>query len=550
MNRYITILISFIFISLWSCNESDELESSRSVANGIFATFDDGSGFFNPETPSPYGDTIKFIFTTHFPVESDQPINISKMRLNAYSPVKVEVAQGEIIDLSKVTPVTIIAADGTKTQHVVKGVIRKSAEAQIKSFSLPAANLDGLLIEKNQTVGLVSGGMNLKNMKPKVRISAHATISPDTSLVQDFTKPVTYTVTAENGTQVAYTVKAITPEKMAAGLRPGSGRLLWSKNLIDMGINNIDHMSTSLAISEGNLIVNTRNVPNRYFDRYSGEYIGEMTMGDIFNANLKNFFSTNDDKGNILICNLTTSAGQDFVIYKWKGADDAAPVKLVQWKTDITGGQIGRKMSVKGDLNGDAVIYVGAAKSNNTILRWQVTGGVIKSEVPEKIIYPGVKKWDLYADVAPVGNQSTDKVFLSGNPADFVCTDLATGGVLGQLNLSASGYSYNHSIDFAVFNNSNYLSAINIIDNFSGNAFLYDVTDPSSLATLPASPDYAKFCMLKTETIVTNSNGNKTGDVLLKVSDDGYKMIMYAFVTNGSILAYEFDCIDMEKLMQ
>ncbi len=547
-NKYIAILLSIVFVSLWSCNESDETENTRSVANGIFATFEDGSGFFNPETSSPYGDTIKFVFTTHFPVESDQPIDISKMRLNAYDPVKIEVTQGEIIDLSKINSVTLIAADGTKTQHVVKGVIRKSAEAQIKEFSLPAAKLDGLIIEKSQTVGLVSGGMNLKNLKPKVRISAHATISPDTALVQDFSKPVTYTITAENGTKVAYTVKAITPAKVAAGIRTGSARLLWSKNLAEMGINNADHMSTSIALSQGNLIVNTRNVPNKYFDRFTGEYIGEMTMGDIFNANLKNFFSTNDDKGNILICNLTTSAGQDFFIYKWKGADDVAPVKLVQWKPDITGAQVGRKMSVKGDLNGNAVIYVGAAKSNNTILRWKVEGGVIKSEVPEKIVYPGAKKWDLYGDIVPMGSITSDKVAISSYPADFVCTDLSSGEILGQVNTSGSGYGYNHSVDVTAFNGTPYLAAINVINNLSGNAFLYDITNPSLLSTLPSSPDYSKVCVLKTATIVTNANGNSTGDVLLRVSDDGYKMIMYAMVTNGSVLAYEFDCIDIDNL--
>jgi hypothetical protein len=55
--------------------------------------------------------------------------------------------------------------------------------------------------------------------------------------------------------------------------------------------------------------------------------------------------------------------------------------------------------------------------------------------------------------------------------------------------------------------------------------------------------------MYQTATIPSETNGNSTGDVLLKVSDDGYKMIMYTLVTNGSVVAYEFDCIDIDNLM-
>ena len=548
MNKYIIIILSFFLAAGYSCTESTEEETQRSGANSIYATFEDGSGFFNPETASPYGDTIKFIFSTHFPAESDHVIDITRMSLKAYSPVSVMLPDGsEFVDLTKQTTITVVQTDGTKKQCVVKGVIRKSSEAQIKEFSLPSSNLPGFVIEQSKTVGLVSGGIDLTSQKPKVTLAPHSTISPDTSLVQDFSKPFTYTVTAENGTKAIYTVKPITPQKLASGLRKESGRLLWKKTLPEMGIDGANHMSTSIAISKGNLVVNTRNENNKYFDRFTGKFLGQMTMGDIHLANLKNFFSTNDDAGNILISNLTTAAGQDLFLYKWKGVNDITPEKLVQWKVDIVGSQAGRKVSVKGDLNGDALIYMGASKSNNTIYRWQVKGGVVQSQAPEKIIYPGAKKWDLYADVVPVGTSASDKVYISGYPSDMVCTDLASGEIFGQVNLAAAGYGYNHSIDLATFNKAQYLSAISI-STLSGFSILYDVTNPALLSTLPTSPDYSKVCILKTETMTSLANGNGTGDVLLKVSDDGYKMILYVFVTNGGVAAYEFDCIDVDKL--
>jgi len=548
MNKYIIILFGMLLFI--SCEETAEPEYQRLVADSIYATFEDGSGFFNPETATPYGDKITFVFPTHYPAESNETIDISRMRLKAYSPVTVTPAGNSsgIVDLTKETRVVIHHQDGTEKEYVVAGEVRKSAEAQIKTFDLPGSNLPGLISEQAKVIGLVPGGIALGAQKPKLTFSAHATISPDTSLVQDFSQPVNYTVTAEDGTQVTYSVKPISPARLASGLRKGSGRLLWSRTLTDMGIVNADHMSTSIAVSGKNLIVNTRNINNRYFNRFNGAFKGEMNMGGISGVNFKNFYSTSDDAGHILISNLVTAAGQDLFVYKWNSADDQNPVKLLQWKMDIVGSQAGRKLSVKGDLEGDALIFMGASASGNTVLRWKVTGGVLQSETPDKIVYTGATKWATYADILSEGSAVSDKVYISGNPGTLVCTDLSTGSDIGVVDLSASGFGVNHSIDLVSFNKGRYLSALSV-NTAGGFSFLYDVTNPALLSTPPSGADYGNVCVYKTAVIpALVSNGNSTGDVLLKVSDDGYKMILYTLVTNGSVAAYEFDCIDIDKL--
>lgn len=40
-------------------------------------------------------------------------------------------------------------------------------------------------------------------------------------------------------------------------------------------------------------------------------------------------------------------------------------------------------------------------------------------------------------------------------------------------------------------------------------------------------------------------NDNFTADVLLAQSDDGYYMYLYFLFTNGFVVGYQFDCIDM-----
>ena len=52
----------------------------------------------------------------------------------------------------------------------------------------------------------VPKGTNMKALAPTIMVSAHATVSPVSEASQDFTNPVTYTVTAEDGSTHNYVV--------------------------------------------------------------------------------------------------------------------------------------------------------------------------------------------------------------------------------------------------------------------------------------------------------------------------------------------------------
>ncbi len=549
MNKKILwISTAWLTAGFYACERASEsYPEARTTVSAVYATFSDGSGFFNPETPTPYtGDTLKIVVPSHYPEESDHVSDITKMRLQVNPPASISGADG-IMDLSRPVAITLRSEDGSEKKLFVVAKVRRSSEALIRSFELPGVNQVGYLVESRRVIGLVSGGISLAGQKPRLTLSPHATISPDTSLAQDFSGPVVYTVTAEDGTKVQYTVKPVTPQKIAAGLRKESARLLWTRKLAELGINDTDHLTTSLAISGKHLLVNTRNAANKYLDRFTGDFSGTQVMGEIQTREFMNFFATSDEAGQILISNLITAAGQTLYVYKWKNAADAAPVKFIEWKSDITGGQAGRKFSIRGDLSRDALIFMGASNANNTILRWQVKDGVLLSQTPVKITYPGTNKWTLSADAISEGTNVTDNLFVSGYPGDFVYMRSSDGAVLGQVNLAASGYTANHSLDLAGFNKAGYLAAVSIA-NLNGNAFLYDVTDPTALSTAPGSAGYAGVMVYKSPLISSAANGNLTGDVLLKVSEDGYKMVMYVLVTNGSVAAYEFDCVDIGSI--
>lgn len=74
----------------------------------------------------------------------------------------------------------------------------------------------------------VAFGVELSHLIPTIEISPRATISPDPDQVTDFTGPVVYTVTAEDGTTKTFTVS------IATAPAPYIGE--WSGGPIDFGM--------------------------------------------------------------------------------------------------------------------------------------------------------------------------------------------------------------------------------------------------------------------------------------------------------------------------
>ncbi|MDR2473517.1 MAG: DUF5018 domain-containing protein [Tannerella sp.] len=573
------IAISGLIFSLTCLSCSDESEAPALPSTSfIYATFEDGSGFFIPDKPAPYDETITIPVDYHYPLESDNLTDMSRMRIRAYEPVAVSGASG-VTDLTKPQQISITTADGVTRSHTVVGKVRKLSEAKILSFKLQSPDVEGWILNDKTTVGIVAGNMDVSHRQPLITVSPHATISPDPSQYQDFSKPVTYSVTAEDGTRVDWTIKAITPRKVPSGIRKNSAKLLWYKSLEELGLygnippvtgDALAHLTTSISVSGDYLLVNTRTLADKYLNRFDGSIAGVLPTSAEHIGSLRNFFSATDQAGNILITNLSPNDNAGIIagtlrIYKWKSVKDAAPVKFIEWKHDFSGSpSIGRKMSITGSIDNDALIFVCAGNTNATILVWKVKGGVLQSQTPEKISYPLTGQqiaWSQTCDVQAVSPDETANWFISGygsiasrDNSTLVCYNPRTNTVIGNVPLSASGFCTPGSIDFAKFNKTSYLAAMTLNPEVvtNGMALLYNVTKPVALSTLPTDADYADVCVFKSSIIDCNTlflNGNKTGDVALKVSDDGYKMHLYFLVTNAGIAAYEFDCIDTEHLM-
>ncbi len=84
---------------------------------------------------------------------------------------------------------------------------KKSSEKEILEFHFSSPNVEAIINESMKIVeATVPYGTDVTALKPIIEVSNQATISPESGTLMDFTNPVTYTVTAEDGSQSIYTV--------------------------------------------------------------------------------------------------------------------------------------------------------------------------------------------------------------------------------------------------------------------------------------------------------------------------------------------------------
>ncbi len=108
-----------------------------------------------------------------------------------------------------------------------------SSEKSIISFKLSENQLIDIKIE--QATGVISitlpYGSNPKKLTPIIEFSDKATLVPASGIGQDFSKPVYYTLTAEDGSKVIYTVK------LSVAPQPPPAIATFDKDTLDAGQN-------------------------------------------------------------------------------------------------------------------------------------------------------------------------------------------------------------------------------------------------------------------------------------------------------------------------
>ncbi|MEM8894683.1 MAG: DUF5018 domain-containing protein, partial [Bacteroidota bacterium] len=153
--------------------------------------------------------------------------------LTALTPT-INVSQGAVIsppsgaaqDFSNQVNYTVTAQDGSSTQDWVITVTigEQNMDTDILSFSLPEQTSSASIDAVNHAVSVeVDAESDVTSLTPTIGISAGASLSPVSGVTQDFTNPITYTVTSEDGlTSQDWTV-TVTSANVTVGLEEVNG---------------------------------------------------------------------------------------------------------------------------------------------------------------------------------------------------------------------------------------------------------------------------------------------------------------------------------------
>jgi Domain of unknown function (DUF5018) len=174
-----------------------------------------------------------------------------------------------------------------QTELVVPTI--KSSKKAIITFSFNELNpIVNATIDENlgQITLVVPQSVDVKTLKPTISISPKAKISPDTGQILNFTTPVTYTVTAENGKTKTYVV-TVTKSVI---ITPTGSNLPRSITFINTPVRVNDLETVDFTWENGILtkMVSTRTNPNTVVEtRFTRNSEGLITkMEEIFNGSL------------------------------------------------------------------------------------------------------------------------------------------------------------------------------------------------------------------------------------------------------------------------
>jgi hypothetical protein len=164
------------------------------MVDGIAGTIDEGAKTISAEVPN--GTDLTSLSPTI--VISDK--------------ATISPASGASQDFTNPVTFTVTAEDGSSVGYIVTITVESSLSSAKAITDFMVDGITGTIDEAAKTIAVVvPTGTDLTSLSPTITISAFAAVNPASGAAQDFTDPVVYTVTAEDGTSVGYTVTLTEP---------------------------------------------------------------------------------------------------------------------------------------------------------------------------------------------------------------------------------------------------------------------------------------------------------------------------------------------------
>ena len=560
-----------VVLSFAACQEPEVLlpaEANKGINNlTVYPTWDgyhtaDASGFTSKIDYEKRVITIQVPYT--LPVESD---NVQK--LENYKKVWVQFNLDDnatlepkltTIDLTQTYKVTLTDQKKEQSEWTIKAALAKSSACDIESFAIPSLGLTAVIDKSSATASLIYFEQ-LKNVFAEVVVSPHAKIVPDPATTAFWCspdEPKKFTVIAQDGvTSREWTLQQTEPARVVEGIRPESGKMLWTTKLSAAGVAKLD-MTTGIAVTDDYVILNTRGEDPIVLDAKKGTTVGTMSLGSIKGAT-SSYYMTSDHKGHIVINNRVPDDGGVFRVWRMRDINSTPELFIEYATTDVYGDHI----SVWGDVYGDATVqaaYCGWTSTGSTsTLTWTVKDGQTVSMQPYWCQISGVGGWT-NGDAIRLGTDATADFLACGYSMNkLTWVDGATNAALNYVQGTLTGNEGMKAVDAVPFNGINYVAAT--METFftwgvAGGMWVMEAKYPQTFSgslELDASldPDCVVYDLDRGEggygiyggRANDGTNGNAIQDVKLHVTKDGYFMYAYFMFCNGYVGCVQYDCI-------
>ena len=571
MKKSIFWTLLAVVLSFAACQEPEVLlpaEANKGINNlTVYPTWDgyhtaDASGFTSKIDYEKRVITIQVPYT--LPVESD---NVQK--LENYKKVWVQFNLDDnatlepkltTIDLTQTYKVTLTDQKKEQSEWTIKAALAKSSACDIESFAIPSLGLTAVIDKSSATASLIYFEQ-LKNVFAEVVVSPHAKIVPDPATTAFWCspdEPKKFTVIAQDGvTSREWTLQQTEPARVEEGIRPESGKMLWTTKLSAAGVAKLD-MTTGIAVTDDYVILNTRGEDPIVLDAKKGTTVGTMSLGSIKGAT-SSYYMTSDHKGHIVINNRVPDDGGVFRVWRMRDINSTPELFIEYATTDVYGDHI----SVWGDVYGDATVqaaYCGWTSTGSTsTLTWTVKDGQTVSMQPYWCQISGVGGWT-NGDAIRLGTDATADFLACGYSTNkLTWVDGTTNAALNYVQGTLTGNEGMKAVDAVPFNGINYVAAT--METFftwgvAGGMWVMEAKYPQTFSgslELDASldPDCVVYGLDRGEggygiyggRANDGTNGNAIQDVKLHVTKDGYFMYAYFMFCNGYVGCIQFDCI-------
>lgn len=557
---YYLLMVSIFAVA--SCQEPQYIEptADRAGITSLTARFTstpekyEGAVLAKLNVEDP--DVNEFIIPVpwFYPEESTDPtsIHMTRVRLEAELAPNCRIDPPlAMVDLTEENYYTFTNAQGESREIMITGKRTKSAKCNLMTFTLTKPyQIEGFINEDTKEVYLFTTD-DLDGFSAEATVCAHATLQTDLAVKKNYNNEQEVTVMAQDEkTTCTYKIIKKYPNKIPYGFRASSARQLFNLDPVArLGFPEAkETVYSSLAYADGKLVISLANGTAPVFcDPLTGLKLGEMNVGGVDVAAI-----TNDEGGNILVSTHAESQGT-VTLYKTKSVS-AAPEQFHSFVND-SDVPVGYNLKVNGNIDQDAVIVlahegIDGVTATSKYTKIVITGGQVAST--ETIDLSGLGlAWGSApvhgAKVVPVSNKPESGVMLCYY-SDNIIHYIVDGKITASRSLADDGVTTNYNtnvMEAKSFNNAPYV--IHMVSShfpmwgIEPQIRIWDASDPK--AVKDADPIIEHH---STEWYQTGYQGCAAADVIMGASADGFKVYIYYWDHNASVIAgFVADCIDI-----